>query len=81
MTEQEITEAISEELRRSDAFTNAATRLIDDEESKRGRAIEETDPGFWRDIREHVLPVLEAEADKGSEELERLHQQRRQLRA
>jgi hypothetical protein len=78
MTEQEITEAIQEEIRRADAFTNAATRLIDDEQAH--PEIDERYPGFWLAIMGYVIPVLEAEARKGSEEVERLHQQRRQLR-
>jgi hypothetical protein len=49
-------------IRRADAMTNAATRLIDDEQAHPD--IDEHYPGFWSDIREHVIPLLEAEARK-----------------
>lgn len=56
-----IMEAINEALRRPDAFTNAATALVDAEE--RGYAAK-AGADFWADIHEHVVPVLEVEARK-----------------
>jgi hypothetical protein len=73
-----IQEAIREEVRRADAFTNAATKLQDSAEE---RNVPEGYSDPWPDILEHVVPMLEVEARKGSEMVERLHQRRRQLRA
>ena len=67
-----------EAIRKAESFTNAATKLQDAAEE---RSVSEGYSDPWPDILEHVIPVLEAEAHKGSEELERLRQHRRQLRA
>lgn len=65
-----MTKGIDEELigaiRRSDAFTNAATALIDAEEERGGS---EGYSQFWEDIRHHVIPTLEAEAHKATEDV------------
>jgi hypothetical protein len=59
MTSAERLQAI----RRADAFTNAATVLMD--AAVQGKF--KDDPELWYDIEEVVIPLLEAEADKGSE--------------
>ena len=65
-----MTKRIDEELigaiRRSDAFTNAGTTLIDAEEERGG-----TDgySEFWDDIRSHVILALEAEAEKATDDV------------
>jgi hypothetical protein len=67
MTEQDS--ALSEAIRKADSFTNAATVLADAEET--GYPADPY-PGYWDDIREHVIPLLEEEASKASEEAARL---------
>lgn len=68
MTQQKAIEIMSV-IRRSDAFTNAATVLLD-AEKERGPI--EGYPEFWTDIQELVIPTLEAEAKRAGEELARL---------
>jgi hypothetical protein len=66
----EITPALAEErdqtpfgaIRRADAFTGTLSRLEDAE----CPVIEAVYVEHWPDTREYVLPVLEAEADRGA---------------
>jgi hypothetical protein len=51
-------------IRRADAMTNAATVLMDAEEERRMWG--DIDPEVFADIARYVIPLLEAEADKGS---------------
>ena len=77
----EITPALAEErdqtpfgaIRRADAFTGTLSRLEDAEEQEEERpVIEAVYVEHWPDTREYVLPVLEAETERGAEEAERL---------
>jgi hypothetical protein len=52
-----------EACRRADAFTNAATVLMDAAVAGKFK----DDPETWYDIEEIVIPMLEVEADKGSQ--------------
>ena len=46
-------------IRRADAFSSAATLLIDAKEA--GRPAKPY-PGYWADIERYVIPLLESEA-------------------
>jgi hypothetical protein len=65
MTENTLMDAI----RKADAFTNAAAVL---ESAAADRGDPDDYPEFWADIREHVIPTLEAKAEEASKEAARL---------
>jgi hypothetical protein len=73
MTEHE--QRIMEAIRKSDAFGNAVTALVD---SKRAGYPPEPGPAFWPDIHRHVIPALEAAMREAGEEAARLKKKARE---
>jgi hypothetical protein len=75
--EREVLQAVAEQqdeqikraIRKADSYLHAVTALMDAQEAGYPA---EPDPDYWPAIREHVFPLLEAEAAKATEEVERL---------